>query len=69
MFSSILLAIKFNEDDYYSNSYYAKVAGITLEEINLLEFEFLRLIKYQLYIKTAYYTKYHDYLRSYNLRQ
>ena len=35
--ASLILAIKYNEDDYYSNEYYAKVGGIALKELNRLE--------------------------------
>ena len=35
--ASLMLAIKYNEDDYYSNEYYAKVGGIALKELNRLE--------------------------------
>ena len=34
----MLLAIKYNEDDYYSNKYYARVGGISLCELNELEY-------------------------------
>lgn len=34
---SIMVAIKYQDDDYYKNEYYAKVGGITLQEINDLE--------------------------------
>ena len=30
--TSLVIAIKCNEDEYYSNSFYAKVGGITLKE-------------------------------------
>ena len=42
--SSVLLAIKYNEDDYFSNMYYAKVGGTSLKEINFLEIEFMKFI-------------------------
>ncbi len=45
-----MIAIKYNDDDYYKNEFYAKVGGITIKEINGLESEFLQLINYKLYI-------------------
>jgi len=48
--TSCILAIKYNEDDYYSNEYYAKVGGITLQEANLLEAEFLGFLKFTIFI-------------------
>jgi hypothetical protein len=32
-----MLAAKFFDDFYYKNEYYAKVGGITIIEINILE--------------------------------
>ncbi len=32
-----MVAIKYHDDDYYKNEYYAKVGGITLSEINKYE--------------------------------
>jgi len=63
--TAILLSIKYNEDDFYSNAYYAKVGGISLQEINNLESEFLSLIKFNLWIDFEIYTKYKNYLEHY----
>jgi len=41
VFTCIILAIKYNEDDYYTNNYYSKVGGIIVKEFNLLEYELL----------------------------
>ncbi len=46
------MAIKFISDIYYSNSYYAKVGGVNLEEVNNLELSFLEYIDYKLLIET-----------------
>ena len=65
MLIAILLAIKYNEDDFYSNTYYAKVGGINLQEINNLESEFLSLINFNLWIDFEIFTKYQNYLEQY----
>ena len=39
--TSIMVASKFNDDDYYSNSCYAKAGLVSLEELNLLECEII----------------------------
>ena len=65
MLIAILIAIKYNEDDFYSNTYYAKVGGITLKEINNLESEFLSLINFNLWIDFEIFTKYQNYLEQY----
>ena len=48
--TSIVIAIKYNEDEYYSNSFYAKVGGITLKEFNILEYKFLSSLDFRLYV-------------------
>lgn len=45
-----MISIKFLEDKYYKNDYYAKVGGIALKELNNLEKEFLFLINFKLFI-------------------
>jgi hypothetical protein len=49
--SSCLIAFKFNEEkNYFKNSYFGKIGGINLNEINFLEYSILSKINYQLYI-------------------
>lgn len=55
MLTSILIGIKYHEDEYYKNEYYAKVGGISLKEINKLESEYLSLIGYNLYVNPELY--------------
>jgi hypothetical protein len=65
VFASVILAIKYNEDDYYTNNYYSKVGGVVVKELNLLEYELLKLLKYSLYIKSETFEKYRNYLNHY----
>ena len=48
--TSMMLAVKFFDDTYYSNAYYAKVGGVKAPEMNVLEVHFLRLIDWHLYV-------------------
>ncbi len=43
---SLIIAIKFHEDKYFSNKYYATVGGISNKELNDLELKFLHLIDF-----------------------
>jgi len=65
LFSSIIMAIKINEDDYYSNNYYSKVAGISVKELNNLEYDFVRLIRYNLFVYQDIYEKYKVFISCY----
>jgi hypothetical protein len=46
----LLLAVKSQEDTYYNNTYYARIGGVTVNEINSLEQEFIIQIDYGLFI-------------------
>ena len=37
MMVAIILSLKYLNDDYFDNKYYAHVGGITLNELNVLE--------------------------------
>lgn len=58
LFTSIIISIKYNEDQCYMDDYYAKVGGVTLLEYTQLQYEFLQLIKYNLYISEKEYETY-----------
>lgn len=51
LITSIMVAVKFVDDAWYSNKYYARVGGVaSLQEMNRLELEMLRLLKFRLYV-------------------
>jgi hypothetical protein len=58
----MLIAIKYNEDDFYTNSYYAKVGGMNLPEVNTMESDYLKYLDFDLYVKIEDYNKYLEYL-------
>ena len=66
--SSLIISIKLNEDQYFDNLFYAKVGGVTKKEINLIEYEFLARINFNVFINDNLYKKYHNYLEKTSLR-
>ena len=66
LFVSILIAIKYNEDSFYNNKYYSQIAGVNLKELKKMESEFLRLIKFELYINKNIFEKYKNYINKIN---
>lgn len=58
----LLVAVKFNEDTYYSNAYYAKVSGLRLQEVNKLERYFLGLLEWKLIVQPEEYSIYYNLL-------
>ena len=59
-----MVAVKYNEDTYFGNDFYAKVGGVTKNEIKFLEYEFLLRIKFNLYVNEDVFNKYNDYIIS-----
>mmetsp|Transcript_75536 Transcript_75536/g.218184 ORF Transcript_75536/g.218184 Transcript_75536/m.218184 type:complete len:272 (+) Transcript_75536:48-863(+) len=55
---SIMVAAKFHDDVFYSNAYYAKVAGLQTKELNKLEEKFLDMLKWRMYVLPAEYGEY-----------
>mmetsp|Transcript_11066 Transcript_11066/g.20116 ORF Transcript_11066/g.20116 Transcript_11066/m.20116 type:complete len:221 (+) Transcript_11066:129-791(+) len=56
--TSVMLAVKFFDDVYYSNAYYAKVGGVRTKEVNALEAQFLKLIEWRLHVTPQEYDQY-----------
>ena len=62
--ASMIIAIKFNEDEQYTT--YSKLGGVPIAEIVFLENNFFFLIKFNLFVKNELYKKYNDYISSAN---
>ena len=62
--SSMLIAVKYNEDERYSIKFYAKLGGITKTELCFLEYNFISLLDFNLFISEELYKKYDDYASS-----
>ena len=54
--TSITVSSKALCDVFCSNNHYAKVGGITIPELNLLEREFLAMIEWRLMVRASYPT-------------
>ena len=48
--SSCLISNKFNDEMHFKNSYFCKIGGLNLNEMNYLEYTFLNKINFELYI-------------------
>ncbi|KAL8430432.1 hypothetical protein Efla_005222 [Eimeria flavescens] len=56
--TALMLAVKFADDTFYSNAYYAKVGGLPVKEINYLEATLLRLLRFRLHVLPWEYTRF-----------
>lgn len=64
LLTALLLAIKFHDDVYYTNLYYAQVGGIQLDELNRLEKEMLGLLHFDLHVQPQLYYTYLDQIQA-----
>ena len=64
LFGAILISIKYNEDNFYDNKYYAEIAGVKLNELNLIEYNFILLCDFQMFISDEIFKQYYTYLIS-----
>ena len=60
------MAAKYNDDEYYKNSYYAKVGGLRIEELNKLEMAFCADTKFSFYVSVKEFNNYLDTLKKYS---
>jgi hypothetical protein len=58
IFSAILISIKYNEDNYFDNQFYSEIAGVKLKELKLLEYNFISLLHFNLFIQDEIYDRY-----------
>ena len=66
LFASILISIKYNEDTYFDNKFYSEIAGVKLKELKLLEYSFLELNNFDVFVNDKEYEQYKKYLEDFN---
>ena len=67
LFVAIILAIKYNEDIFFTNHFYAKVGGITSKELKYLELKFASVVQFNFFVEKAFYDKYYKYINNDNI--
>ena len=65
LFAAVLISIKFNEDTYYDNKYYAEIAGVKLKELKMIEYSFLDLNDFNIFVNQKEYEQYRSYLEEF----
>ena len=66
LFTAVLISIKYNEDSYYDNKFYAEIAGVKLKELKMLEYAFMELNDFNVFINHNEYEQYRIYLEEFN---
>ena len=67
LFSALLLSIKYNEDTFFDNQYYSEIAGVKIKELKLLEYTFISMVDFNLFVSDVIYEKYRNYLENFEL--
>ena len=62
LFTAVLLSIKYNEDSFFDNQYYSEIAGVKIKELKLLEYTFISMVEFKLFVSDEIYEKYKNYL-------
>jgi hypothetical protein len=53
-----MIAAKFLDDFYYKNEFYAKIGGISKQEMNTLELELMETFDFSLFIREDEFMNY-----------
>ena len=65
LLTAILISIKYNEDIFYDNQYYSEIGGIKLKELNLLEYNFAKIMNSNFFVNESIFEIYRLYLDNY----
>ena len=64
LFGAILISIKLNEDSYYDNKFYSQIAGVSMKELKMIEYTFLELNNFNVFVDNNEYEQYIKYLEN-----
>lgn len=59
---AMTLAAKFHDDNFYTNTYYGKIGGVNLRELNSLEAHFIKKLSWKLNVQPDEYNMYQNML-------
>jgi hypothetical protein len=66
LIAAVQVAAKYLDDLFYNNAFYAKLGGVSTQEMNTLELEFLMMIGFSLHVKETVFNAYFAELKCYN---
>ncbi|KAG8389349.1 hypothetical protein BUALT_Bualt02G0220000 [Buddleja alternifolia] len=64
LITGIMVAAKFMDDAFFNNAYYARVGGVSTEELNRLEMKFLFGLDFRLHVSVQTFRKYCSVLKN-----
>ena len=65
LIGAILISIKYNEDDFFNNNFFSEIVGIEPKELRDIEYAFLELCEFEMYISSDLFEKYKRNLTSF----
>ena len=66
LFGAVLISIKYNEDSYYDNKFYSEIAGVKIKELKMMEYTFLELNDFNVFVNDEEYEQYRQNLEEFN---
>lgn len=67
LLAAVLLATKFIDDVLYDNAHFAKVGGLDVKELNMLELDMLKVLNFRLFIEPEEFEAFEELLLDFAL--
>ena len=64
---SIFISLKFNEDVIINAKIYANIAGVSVEDLKMLELQICTALNFGFFVKSEYYQQYFAYFSKYSI--
>jgi hypothetical protein len=63
---SVFISLKYNEDEMVNTSTYAYIAGVSVQDLKMLEYQMCAALEFNFYVKSDYYQQYFVYFCKYS---
>ena len=63
---SVFISLKYNEDIMVNSKTYSNIAGVSVEELKMLEYQMCVALDFDFYVKSDYYQEYFVYFNKYS---
>ena len=64
---SVFISLKFNEDVMVNAKMYASIAGVSLDDLKMLELQMCTALNFEFFVKSEYYQQYFAYFSKYSV--
>lgn len=62
----VFISLKYNEDNMVNAKIYSNIAGVSVEDLKMLEYQICAYLDFEFYVKTEYYEQYFVYFTKYS---